>query len=235
MFDLPPNGSIPNLFKIPDNRIDEVFENAETPRSVLKGIEDQIAEVESDPTDPGEENGGNGGDGDGGDGDNDSADGNGRGVLRQTASDVVQISILLTGIIIAGASTLEEAGTQNPVEFGIAIGFGGLLLLLSIPLAAHVIIRTSVNPVNDKNEDSSNHPNIWLSKVITAAVAFTVVGVILIAVDAGLQIALGLDLVSRITIYGIFEFLLVLSEFAIIYLVTYSPIMDDESEPPPLS
>lgn len=225
LFDFSTYEEYPQLFKIPENRIGEALEYAETPRELLNRIIGQIAEVGTQPPDP---DGGNGGDGDGGgggDGDEgDSDNGNGKEVLRQTASDIVQISILLTGIIIAAASTLEKTGQQNQVEFGVAMGFGGLLLLLSIPLAAHVIIRTSINPTRIPDVDQDSKRNLWLSRFIAGAVASTVVGVVLIAVDAGLQIGLGLDLVMRPTLYALGEALLVLITFTVIYCRTYRPV-----------
>lgn len=207
LFDFSTYEEYPQLFKIPENRIGEGLEYAETPREILNRIIGQIAEIGSQPPDP---DGGNGGDGDGGgdSGEGDSDNGIGREVLRQTASDIVQISILLTGIIIAAASTLEKTGQQNQVEFGVAMGFGALLLLLSIPLAAHVIIRTSINPVRSPDVDQDTKRNLWLSRFIAGAVASTVGGVVLIAVDAGLQIGLGLVLVI----------------FAAIYCRTYRPV-----------
>ncbi|WP_353634730.1 hypothetical protein ABSL23_03550 [Halobacterium sp. NMX12-1] len=226
LFDFSTYEEYPQLFKIPENRIGERLEYAETPRELLNRIIGQIAEVGSQPPDP---DGGNGGDGDGGGGgsdggEGDSDNGNGREVLRQTASDIVQISILLTGIIIAAASTLEKTGQQNQVEFGVAMGFGGLLLLLSIPLAAHVIIRTSINPVRSPDVDQETKRNLWLSRFITGAVASAVGGVVLIAVDAGLQIGLGLVLVMRPTFYALGEALFVLVIFAVIYCRTYRPV-----------
>lgn len=225
LFDFSTYEEYPQLFKIPENRIGEDLEYAETPRELLNRIISQIAEIGSQPPDP---DGGNGGDGDGGGGgdggEGDSDNGNGREVLRQTASDIVQISILLTGIIIAAASTLEKTSQQNQVEFGVAMGFGALLLLLSIPLAAHVIIRTSINPVRSPDVDQDTKRNLWLSRFITGAVASTVGGVVLIAVDAGLQIGLGLVLVIRPTFYALGEALIILVIFAVIYCRTYRPV-----------
>ena len=225
IFDFSAYEEYPQLFKIPENRIEGGLEYAETPRGVLDRIIGQIAEGGEQPSDPDGENGGDDGDGDGGDGDNDDSDnGNGREVLRETASDIVQISILLTGIIIAAASTLEKTGQQNQVEFGVAIGFGGFLLLLSIPMAAHVIIRTSISPSDSANSGPDSQQNLWLSRFIAGAVASTVVGVVLIALDAGLQIGLGLGLVNRITIFGVVEGSVVLAGFVGVYYFTYRPI-----------